>query len=296
MENGFELSIQPGGYYRILFQAMASPCEILLDTQAAHQAGELAAYCVAETRRIEQKFSRYRQDNIIYQINQAAGQAITVDDETCALLDFASQLFVLSAGRFDISSGILRRAWKFDGSANIPSQAQIDALLPFIGWQKAAWQKPVLTLPPGMEIDLGGIGKEYAVDKVFEWLAAHTNFALLVNFGGDLRLRGPRHDGSQWHIGFEKIHAQQQEKLLSLQQGAIATSGDSQRYLLKDGIRYSHILNPLTGWPVQDAPRAVTVLAPTCIEAGIFTSLALMMGKDAEQFLESQQVSYWSVR
>jgi FAD:protein FMN transferase len=154
----------------------------------------------------------------------------------------------------------------------------------------------VLTLPAGMEIDLGGIGKEYAVDKVFNLLAEHCQCALLVNFGGDLRLRGPRSNGRQWQIGFEKIKPEQRAQILSMASGAIATSGDSQRYLIQDGIRYSHILNPVSGWPVQHAPHSVTAIAPTCIEAGIYTSLALMMGADAEAFLDEQQVTYWSIR
>lgn len=295
MDTSFELSLQ-GDYCRVLFRAMASPCEILLDIQDLSLAAVLAKYAVAETLRIEHKFSRYRTDNIIFSINHASGKPTALDDESADLIDFASQLFILSEGRFDISSGILRRVWKFDGSANVPQQTQIDELLPYIGWQKASWQRPYLTLPAGMEIDLGGIGKEYAVDKVFNLLAEHCQCALLVNFGGDLRLRGPRSDGRSWQIGFEKIKPEQREQILSMTSGAIATSGDSQRYLIKDGIRYSHILDPVSGWPVQHAPHSVTAIAPTCIEAGIYTSLALMMGADAETFLDEQQVTYWSIR
>ena len=286
---------QLDGYCRVNFPAMACLCEVLLDACTLQQALELGEMARTEAQRIEHKFSRYRADNIIARINQANGQPVAVDDETAALLDFAAELYQLADGRFDITSGILRRVWRFDGSDNVPPQAAIDELLPHIGWDKVHWQKGVLQMPAGMEIDLGGIGKEYAVDKVFNLLAEHFNGALLVNFGGDLRPRGPRADGSAWQVGVEKVSARQPE-LLALTTGAMTTSGDSQRYLLRDGVRYSHILDPRSGWPVTDAPHAVTVLAPTCVQAGVFSTLALMMGAGAEAFLDEQSVQYWSMR
>ncbi|MCA6059067.1 FAD:protein FMN transferase [Thalassolituus sp. ST750PaO-4] len=286
---------QLDGYCRVNFPAMACICEILLDTRDLNLALKLGILAQAEAQRIEQQFSRYRDDNIIARINQANGHTVKVDEETAGLLDFASELYDLSDGRFDITSGLLRRVWRFDGSDRLPQESDITALLPHIGWSKVRWQNPELQMPAGMEIDLGGIGKEYAVDKVFSLLSEHFSAAMLINFGGDLRARGPREDGSAWQVGVEKISASQPE-LLSLNNGAIATSGDSQRYLLHNGVRYSHILDPRSGWPVTDAPRAITVLAPDCIQAGVFSTLALMMGKDAEVFLEGQNVQFWSIR
>jgi thiamine biosynthesis lipoprotein len=146
------------------FTAMSCPCEVLIE-QAPSALAEQIAYAVAECAwRIETKFSRYRDDNIVAKINQGDGRAIIVDDETANLLDFAATLHRLSEGRFDITSGVLRRAWTFDGSNRVPSQATIDSLLQLIGWEKVEWRRPMLKLQPGMQIDFGGIGKEYAVD------------------------------------------------------------------------------------------------------------------------------------
>ncbi|AJQ93720.1 FAD:protein FMN transferase [Gynuella sunshinyii] len=291
----FQLS-QFDDYTKAAFPAMASPCEILFDSTDLEQVMALGLEARAETWRIEQKFSRYRQDNIIHKINNACGKTIHVDDETADLLDFANQVYELSEARFDVTSGILRKVWKFDGSDQLADDKAIAALLPLIGWHQVNWSRPYLTLPEGMEIDLGGIGKEYAVDKVFSQLTQHCENALLVNFGGDLRARGPRKDGSAWKVGVEQIVPEQQIRHLEMTAGAMATSGDSRRYLLKDGIRYSHILNPKTGWPVMNAPRSITVVAPTCVEAGIYSSLSLMMGDEAEKFLEELDIRYWSVR
>lgn len=279
------------------FRAMASPCEIILDHDDFVTAARQAEAAATEALRIEQKFSRYRDDNIIHRINTANGQPVTVDEETARLIDFAVMLHELSDGLFDITSGVLRRAWKFDGSDNVPDAATINALLPLVGWHRVHWQNPVITLPAGMEIDLGGVGKEYAVDRVFSLLAGMTDTALLVNFGGDLRARGPRRDGSAWQIGIETPDREQTAaETLSLVNGALATSGDARRFLLKDGVRYSHILNPKTGWPVQGGPRSATLLAADCVQAGMLATLTLLAGPDAEGFLREQEhIRYWLI-
>lgn len=283
-------------YCKAAFTAMASPCEILVDTNDRDEAFALGLTAYNEVCRIEQKFSRYRSDNVLYELNNADGKSVVVDDETADLLDFANHLYDLSEGRFDITSGILRKAWTFDGSDRLPDPDTVSVLLNNIGWQKITWQRPHCTVPAGMEIDLGGIGKEYAVDKVFSLLQQQSGLAYLVNFGGDLRANGTRQDGSAWQVGIASIANQQDRNALTLSHAALATSGDQYRYLEKEGIRYSHILDTKTGWPVKQAPRAVTVVAPTCVEAGIYSSLAMMMGADAEDFLTSLNIQYWCVR
>lgn len=292
------------GYWIGRFKAMASPCEILLEIKKKAEARQLVQLAAEEALRIEHKFSRYRTDNIIYQINQAAGEPIKVDAETAALLDYAQQCYALSEGMFDVTSGVLREVWHFDGSANVPEAKAVDALLSRIGWDKVSWHAPTIALHPGMEIDLGGIGKEYAVDRTAKLLQQHTDASLLINYGGDLVATGARRDGSGWVVGVEdpqhavtlpaSPHATQTQ--YELVRGGIATSGDARRYLLKDGIRYSHILDPRTGWPVRDAPHSVTVVAGTCTEAGILSTLAMLHGAAAEDFLQQQEVTYWCVR
>jgi thiamine biosynthesis lipoprotein len=102
---------------------------------------------------------------------------------------------------------VLRRAWTFDGGVRVPSQAAIDAILPYVGWDKVKWERPVLTLLPGMQIDLGGIGKEYAVDQAARIAGTTCAASALVNFGGDLAITRPRRDGRPWHVGIEDTRA-----------------------------------------------------------------------------------------
>jgi thiamine biosynthesis lipoprotein len=279
------------------FAAMASPCEILFDTTDAMLARELTEIAAHETWRIEQKFSRYREDGIIPRINRSAGNPVTVDAETAMLLDFAFQCYDISDGMFDITSGVLRKVWKFDGSDNVPAQQQIDAVLPLIGLPKVKWHKPEVTLQPGMEVDFGGIGKEYAADRVMQCLQEKTTMPLLVNFGGDIVANRPPSGKPAWQIGIEvKDTEKQAEQVVAIREGGLATSGDSRRFLLKNGKRYGHILNPKTGWPVANPPRSVTVLAKTCTEAGIISTMAMLQGKHAEKFLKQQGVKYWVQR
>lgn len=301
------IKLEPHGEYWLgRFSAMASPCEILMDVADEATAHKLTMAAYQEAIRVEQKFSRYQQDNILYRINHSQGTAVEVDDETAALLDYAAQCYVLSNGMFDITSGVLRNVWRFDGSDRVPTAAAVKDLLVHIGWSKLIWQRPYITLPTGMEIDLGGIGKEYAVDRSAVLLQTLTTASLLINYGGDLCATGPRRNGHGWIVGVEDPGTLHHERAsataprssaeFELIRGGIATSGDTRRYLLKDGVRYCHILDPRTGWPVRGAPHSITIAADTCTDAGILATLAMLHGKHAEKFLRKQQVRFWCQR
>jgi FAD:protein FMN transferase len=278
----------------VKFTAMASPCEVLLPSMPLHAALAWGKVVAHEVWRIERKFSRYRDDSVTAWIHRNRGAAIDVDPETASLMDFASQCFELSEGLFDITSGVLRRAWTFDGSGRIPDACLIEHLLPLVGFEKLQWRSPRLLLPEGMELDFGGVGKEYAVDRAyFKLAAARARTPFLINLGGDLRANRPPSHGP-WQIGVERPGTEREATmLLELEQGALATSGDSRRYLLRDGIRYSHILNPLTGWPNTESPRSITVAASTCTEAGLPSTVAMLHGAGAGAYLDEQGVRYW---
>lgn len=285
-------------YWRGRFKAMASPCECLVVCDDEALAKELIMLAYNEAQRIEKKFSRYRLDNIIHKINHSESKDISVDEETADLLDFSAQCYELSDGLFDVTSGVLREAWQFDGSNNIPATSLVEQTLQRVGWPKVKWLRPNLSMQSGMEIDLGGLGKEYAVDQAAKLMKNHApDVNALINFGGDLVATGPRLNDVPWSIGVDDPSRTGEQAVggVQLSKGALATSGDARRYLLKDNIRYSHILNPKTGWPVEQAPRSVSVMANTCIEAGMLATFALLQGKEARVFLEEQDVHFWVV-
>jgi thiamine biosynthesis lipoprotein len=283
--------------WRIEFSAMASPCEVLCETEDMDFALALAQYAAGEARRIDEKFSRYRPDSVVNAILESRGRSFAVDDETARLLDYGATLWRLSEGRFDLTSGILRHAWQFEEATHTPEPERIPELMRHVGWQRLQWSPPMLTLPAGMEIDFGGIGKEYAVDLVADFAARESGDPVLVNFGGDLRCAGRAPASGAWQVGIESLAAAgSAAKRVALGAGALATSGDARRYIEIDGKRYGHILDARTGWPAPGAPRSVTVAAPTCSQAGSYSTLAMLAGEGAEAFLDAEGVTYWCLR
>jgi FAD:protein FMN transferase len=286
---------EPGWLFE--FQAMASPCRIRLVGPDETTATRLATAAVAEVRRIEATWSRYRDDSVISHINAAAGRgrSITVDQETADLLNFAARLHQVSGGLFDITSGVLRRVWDFK-SARLPAPAAVEAACSLIGWDRVHWDGRSIQLPEvGMELDFGGIGKEYAVDRVATLLLEAGQHSGLVNLGGDLRVLGPHPDGRPWQLGV--AHPREPDHVLlhwPLAQGALATSGDYERFFETGGQRYCHLLNPLTGWPVQHW-RAISVVAPACLAAGALSTVAMLSGPGALDLLREQQVEFVAI-
>lgn len=269
--------------YRETFAAMGSPCEVQLCPPDPAQAPALAHAVIAEVRRIEYKYSRYRDDSVTQAINRHAGQGpCAIDAETAALLAYGETCFQQSGGRFDLSSGILRRAWAFRTAPGepprLPSQHDLDALLPLIGWQKVQLTPTHITLPlAGMEIDFGGIGKEYAVDRAADLCLAAGCRSGLINLGGDIRLLGPQPDGQAWAIGIvDPARPGQALATLWTDNGAVATSGDYERAIVVNGQRYGHILDARNGWPTGQLQSA-TAHAPRCLVAGSLVTLAMLL-------------------
>jgi len=275
------------GPFRFEFRAMASPCRLHLYAADGMEAGLVANQVIADVRGIEARYSRYRQDSVLSQINRDAGGAegVAVDEETAGLLDYAAACHAQSDGLFDITSGVLRKAWDFR-SARLPGQRQLDVLLEAVGWEKLVWQRPRLRFTrPGMELDFGGIGKEYAADRAATLCLDGGIRHGLVDFGGDIRAIGPRPDGSPWRVGVQHPRrAQAAMAEIAVYEGAIASSGDYERCIKLDGRRYSHILNPKTGWPVQGL-AAVSVVAPYCLVAGSACTIAMLKGEAGPAWL-----------
>ena len=146
-----------------------------------------------------------------------------------------------------------------------------------------------------MEIDFGGFGKEYAADRAAALLLERGLRHGYVNLGGDIRVFGPRADGSGWRLGIR--HPRQDGAVLAtleLAGGALTTSGDYERFIEVDGKRYCHVLDPRNGWPVQHW-RSISVVGPTCVAAGSICTIAMLLGHRALEFLDRQQLAYVAV-
>ena len=276
---------------------MSSECCLHLYADNEKSAALVAEKVMYEVYRIEARYSRYHPDSVLSTINQHAfcGGNIEVDTETAALLDFAFAAFQISHNLFDITSGILRRAWNFNGST-LPSEQAVAQLLPYISMNKLRWSNPKLEfLNSGIELDFGGIGKEYAVDCAADICTTSGITQGLIDFGGDIRVLGAHPDGSPWYIAIRDPHNPEVALTqVELTQGALATSGNYERYMDIDGQRYSHILIPLTGWSAKGL-CSVSVSADSCLLAGVLSTTAILKGKSAMDWLDGLAVSYLAV-
>ena len=274
-------------YYKCEFQAMGTACDIQLFAKTKAIAKTIANTVIADVQRLECLYSRYKPDSFLSKINQVAaiGGGITVDDETASLLNYAVACYEQSEGLFDITSGLLRHAWKFD-QGTLPEQSLIDSLLKSVGWHKVSWQPPLLSFNvSGMEIDFGGIVKEYAVDRAAALCVSQDIKHGVINLGGDIKVIGPRADGSPWRVSIR--HPRDKTAIvdtLLLYDGALASSGDYERCITVKGIRYGHVLNPKTGWPVRHL-AAVSVVGDFCVVAGSASTIAMLKEDKGTEWL-----------
>ncbi|GAA6144882.1 FAD:protein FMN transferase [Thalassolituus maritimus] len=250
----------------------------------------------SEVRRIEQKYSRYRDASVLSQINASAGgHPVKIDNETQWLLDYARVGFEQSDGLFDITSGVLRRVWDFKAGL-MPTAAQLETVRRKIGFDRITVSNHCIALPEGMEIDFGGIGKEYAADAAAEMARKAGIVSGIIDLGGDLHVLGPKADGAPWTLGVRNPRCPQQASgTLPVYQGGMASSGDYERYFERDGKRYCHILNPVTGYPASHW-ASVTVIAPSCLLAGTLSTIAMLKEEAGEEWLRAQQVSALLIR
>lgn len=272
--------------YRYQFHAMGSPCEFYAFTSTHNTFKKVVRCVVDEICRLEEKYTRYKPTGITAEINASSGSGkpVLVDDETWYLLNFADVMYQQSDGLFDMTAGVLRRAWDFRQNT-LPKSNVIQDVLPLVGWPSVALENKAIMLPDqGMEIDFGGFVKEYAADKAAQVCRGLGVTSALINLGGDIFVVGPKPDGVGWHVGIR--HPRKPEKAmftLRINRGGIASSGDYERYLVNDGQRYCHILNPKTGWSIQPTMSCVTVLADQCLVAGGLSTIAMLKSDQASQ-------------
>ena len=276
------------GLYRHPFPAMGSRCEIRLYAGGEEDSAAIARRAADDVRRLDAKYSNYRDDSVTAAINRVAAEAgvTEVDVETASLLDYADACFEQSEGLFDLTSGVLREAWGPHCTA-VPDAMVLERLLQRVGWDKLLWSRPRLEFGVrGMALDFGGFVKEYAADRAAViCLEAGVRHGL-VDLGVDIRIIGPHPDGSAWSVGIQ--HPRTPDAVmatLNVSRGAVATSGDYERYLAIDGKRYCHILSPRTGMPVRGL-AGVSVFAEECIVAGSATTIAMLMEDRGPAWLE----------
>jgi FAD:protein FMN transferase len=282
--------------YTIPFVALGMDCVLEFFADTPEHADAVSARLIDEVRRVDEKYSRYREHSFLSLINRAAaaGASITLDDETANLIDYAFECYRMSDGLFDISSGVLRKAWDAR-TGMLPARDKMDALLATIGLDKIIWERPVLHFPvPGMELDFGGICKEYAADLAAD---LYTEMGIEhghVDLGGDESIMGARPDGQPWVIDIIDEHLPVDADVkVHIMRGGLACSGDIYK-IADDGKKYGHILNPRTACSV-DGLSFVAVFSRHCMTAGSFSTIAMLKGRDGPAWLDSYGLRYLSI-
>lgn len=283
--------------FRFGFRAMAAENELLVHAPDENSARDAARRAIDEVARIEAKYSRYRPDTVVSRLNaHAGGEPVAVDGETERLLDYADTCWRESGGLFDATSGVLRRAWRFDRD-HVPTEDELAPLLTLVGWDRVERSPGFARLPvPGMELDFGGFGKEYAVDRAAAKLREAGIASAVVNLAGDVAVIGAQPDGSPWRVGIR--HPREGGGIIAalpLTDAALATSGDYERFIEVGGERFCHILDPRTGRSARGF-QSVTAVAPSCLVAGSATTVAMLKGPDdGLAWLEALRMPYLCV-
>ena len=275
-----------GAYSRLAFPAMGTQNSILFRAPAPALADGFREAALRWLADFEARFSRFIPESLISRLNAAAGNG-----EWFELDVGAQELFALcdwfhwkTSGVFDPTAGTLTALWDFRRPlATEPTAAEIDAARELVGWGQVERVPGRIRLPrAGMQLDFGGIGKEYAVDRIVE-LAQRLGVAdILVDFGRDVRAAGSPPEGGDWRIGLE--HPEQPDACWSsvgLHNTALCCSGDYRRFAVIGGRSFSHLVDPRTGCPARAGVRAAWAIAPTCTEAGILTTTACILGAAA---------------
>jgi len=231
----------------------------------------------------EATYSRFLSTSLISRINDAAGKDwVAIDPETERLFALCQEMHFLTRGVFDPTSLPLVRLWNWqDAPRGLPDDAAIQAALAKVGWRKFQRDPGRVFLPePGMGIDLGGMGKEYAVDQALQRVQQTGATSGLVDFGHDVRVFGPAPEGKPaWHIGLEDPRRPGTCWTgLAVNNLAVASSGDYLRAFTHEGRRYGHILDVRTGRPVAHGALLASAVAPSCTLAGMLSTAAFVLG------------------
>ena len=243
-----------------------------------------AAY--GELERVGRLLNFYAEDSELSLINRNAGIApVKVSAETLAVVGAALRAARETAGGFDVTIGPLVRLWDFTRKT-IPTHEQIEEAKALVGYRHVQVDEQASTVfldTRGMQIDLGGIIKGYAADRAAAVLRQHGIASGIVAVAGDIRLFGRQPDGSPWRVGIQHPRPEGDEAALlatlDIDDGAISTSGDYQRFFMENGVRYHHLLNPETGFP-QDLCRSVTVIAREALDTDAFATGIFILGPE----------------
>lgn len=270
--------------YKRTTTSMGTIVEIQIKDIAKGKAKTTVDEVFKEFNRLDEKYSTYKTNNWMWKVNNTDQDTILLDEESSYLVMKSDELYKATQGGFDPAIGKLIDLLGFEkGSPDVPSQDEVKKALEKVGWKNIEIEnKNELIKDPGISINFGGIVKGYAVDRAAEIIEENGINNYLVNAGGEIRAKG-----NDWEIGIQ--HPREKDELLGVLNPdglGVATSGDYEQYFEKEGKRYNHIINPLSGLPATET-MAVTVIAEDVTTAdGLATGVFVVGPEKGMQIIE----------
>ncbi|MEE4330328.1 MAG: FAD:protein FMN transferase [Wenzhouxiangella sp.] len=278
---------------------MGTTYTVRVQPEAGLPAGpELQAQIQNRLETLNARLSTWVESSDVVRFNRAEADLwFPVSADTVAVVSAAQRIAQASEGAFDITVGPLVDLWGFGPLGQperVPQAAEIERLLAATGYQmlEVRTQPPAMRKShPELSIDLSAIAKGYAVDELVVLLDREGYLHFMVEIGGEVRTRGLRPDGRPWRIALEKPLRGSREvlRVIPLSDRAVASSGDYRNYFEYDGRRYSHTIDPRTGWPVAHGLGAASVVADTCMSADAWATALMVLGADAGLRLAQEQ-------
>ena len=235
-------------------------------------------------------------DSELYAINQTGSGMLT--EEASSLMEQALESCRRTDGALDLSIYPIVRAWGFTtGSYQVPDEAEIQALLPLVDYRKIQYDAATgtVTLPEGMEIDLGSVAKGYAGQLAAQMLREHGVQSALLNLGGNVQTVGTKPDGSPWQIGIKDPQGEDAMMVISVEDQAVVTSGGYERYFEQDGQTYWHIMDPSTGHPADSGLISVTIVGDEGVVCDGLSTALFVMGLEKAADLWAQSGDFEAV-
>ncbi|MFH0895735.1 MAG: FAD:protein FMN transferase [Bacteroidota bacterium] len=244
---------------------------------------------------IETTFSIFNPNSFISKLNDTGINEMKVPPMFAEVYTLAKEVTELSGGAFDITVGPLVNAWGFGFKKGIrPDSTKVDSLLNLVGSNHVTFQKNILTKKiKGVRIDMNAIVQGFTCDKLAEYFIQKKITDFVIEIGGEVRAAGKKETGQLWKVGIERPSENESERELEttvlLDNRSLATSGSYRKFFVENGIKYSHTIDPSTGYPVRHSLLSVTVLAPTCAQADAWATAFMVMGKEkAMTFLKNK--------
>lgn len=257
--------------------------EVTVKIKGTEEKKEVIAQTFAEMKEWAERLNRFHNDSIITHINNAEGQPVTVNSEMMRLLIKSKEYYKITEHAFDPTVAPLIDLWGFSGQKQrVPSTDELDKIIHRINFAKVKLDPASgeVSLPETTALEPGGMAKGFIVDKGSEFLQKNGITDFYINAGGNIRVNGEKSPGRYWRVGIKKPRKQNEifeNYIVEMSRGSLATSGDYQRYFIEDGIRYFHLLDPATGFPVREM-QSVTIYAPTALEADIMSTAVFIKG------------------